>query len=180
MYMGNREFSLMVYKHVAVGGTFDHFHRGHKALLAKAFSAGERLTIGISSDRFAGNDKEPFEDRKSRVLGFISSLGMRNYRIIKLEKSRVLGFISSLGMRNYRIITLEDPFGPARKDGSMDAIVVSEETIERALELNSTRLSEGLDELHRLKIPMMLAEDGGALSSSRIRLGEIDLDGRVR
>jgi pantetheine-phosphate adenylyltransferase len=148
----------MVYKHVAVGGTFDHFHRGHKALLEKAFSAGERLTIGISSDRFAGKDKEPFEDRKSRVLGFISSLGKRNYRIIKLE----------------------DPFGPARKDGSMDAIVVSEETIERALELNSTRLREGLDELHILKIPMMLAEDGGALSSSRIRLGEIDLDGSVR
>ncbi|NIW12582.1 MAG: adenylyltransferase/cytidyltransferase family protein, partial [Candidatus Thorarchaeota archaeon] len=35
---------------VAVGGTFDEFHKGHEALLRKAFEVGNRVLVGVSSD----------------------------------------------------------------------------------------------------------------------------------
>ena len=37
---------------VAIGGTFDMFHSGHRALLLKAFEVGNRVLIGLSSDDF--------------------------------------------------------------------------------------------------------------------------------
>ena len=44
---------------VAVGGTFDEFHKGHRTLLMKAFEVGERVLIGVSSDKFAEKMAKP-------------------------------------------------------------------------------------------------------------------------
>ena len=38
---------------VLVGGTFDEFHKGHKALIMKAFEVGNRVILGLSSDHLA-------------------------------------------------------------------------------------------------------------------------------
>ena len=43
----------MKYRTVATGGTFDHLHRGHLALLARSFEVGDRVVIGVTSDAFA-------------------------------------------------------------------------------------------------------------------------------
>ncbi len=42
------------YKKVAVGGTFDRFHNGHRKLLEEAFSHGELVVIGVTSNAFGG------------------------------------------------------------------------------------------------------------------------------
>ena len=42
------------YKKIAVGGTFDKFHDGHKKLLATAFELGEEVEIGVTSNAFGG------------------------------------------------------------------------------------------------------------------------------
>lgn len=147
----------MRYGHAVVGGTFDHFHRGHMALIKRAVELGDFITVGITSNRFAGRSVEPYEVRKAAVEGFVKTLGCGGYSVVKLE----------------------DPFGPAANDPSMEALVVSDETFERALELNRIRRKGGLEELEIIKVPMIYAEDGGPLSSSRIRKGEIDREGRV-
>ncbi|MFQ5800860.1 MAG: phosphopantetheine adenylyltransferase [Candidatus Hydrothermarchaeales archaeon] len=148
----------MRYGHVVVGGTFDYFHRGHIALIKRAVELGGFVTIGVTSNRFAGRSVEPYEVRKAAVEGFVETLGCEEYTIVKLE----------------------DPFGPAANDPSMEALVVSDETFERALELNRIRRKAGLKELEIIKVPMIYAEDGGSLSSSRIRKGEIDREGRIK
>ena len=45
----------MEYKLVASGGTFDHFHKGHREFLKKQLEISERVLIGITSDKFANS-----------------------------------------------------------------------------------------------------------------------------
>lgn len=42
----------MKFKHVTLGGTFDHFHRGHEAIIAKAYEVGETVWLGLTTDEF--------------------------------------------------------------------------------------------------------------------------------
>ena len=60
-----------------------------------------------------------------------------------------------------------------------EAIVVSEETAPKAEELNRLRAQRGLRPLELVVIPMVLAEDGKPISTTRIRAGEIDRAGRL-
>ena len=60
------------YSKVAVGGTFDKFHDGHKKLLATAFELGEKVEIGVTSDAFGGlkGDIDSCEERISTLKSF--------------------------------------------------------------------------------------------------------------
>jgi len=49
----------MRFKVVGVGGTFDEFHKGHRALLTKAFEVSERVIIGLATDAFAQKMGKP-------------------------------------------------------------------------------------------------------------------------
>ncbi|MFB6254460.1 MAG: adenylyltransferase/cytidyltransferase family protein, partial [Halobacteriaceae archaeon] len=45
---------------VALGGTFDPIHDGHRKLFSKAFSLGD-VTVGLTSDELASQTR--FEER---------------------------------------------------------------------------------------------------------------------
>ena len=49
------------FRKVAVGGTFDEFHKGHKVLLMKAFEIGEHVLIGLCTDTFVEKMGKPHE-----------------------------------------------------------------------------------------------------------------------
>ena len=51
--------SHKMYRVVAMGGTFDSLHRGHRKLLRQAFAVGHRVIIGITSDDFARSLHKP-------------------------------------------------------------------------------------------------------------------------
>jgi len=145
-------------KYVAVGGTFDQFHKGHEKLLNEAFKTCDNVLIGVTSDEFGGKK---------------SSIDLYAKRISRLEE-----FLQKFNSR-YVIKKLEDPHGPTIYDSNIDAIVVSRETKPTADKINEIRHEKGMDPLKIFVIDWVLADDGKPISSSRIRKGEIDRNGKV-
>lgn len=152
----------MKYKTVATGGTFDHFHKGHLALLTKSFEAGDSVVIGVTSDAFARREgKSPDQTYEERV---------RSLRAVL--RGRFPG-------RRYVITKLDDYFGPGIASPEVQAIVVSRETAKRVPIANSLREAKGFDPLEVVVVEYILAEDSRLISSTRIRNGEIDTQGKL-
>lgn len=148
---------------VAVGGTFDEFHKGHRALLKKAFEVGNRVLIGLCSDDFVKklnkpHNIAPYEKRLEELKSFLKKRGV-------LDRAE--------------IVPLNDPYGVTVSRNRLDAIVVSKETEPRAHEINEKRRSEGRSPLKIVVIDMILAEDYFPISSTRIWIGEIDREGHL-
>ena len=145
------------YNKVAVGGTFDKFHDGHKKLLSTAFELVNQIEIGVTSDAFGGlkGDIDSCKTRMSNLNAFFS------------DKS------------NFVVIPLNDPYGTTIHDEDFDAIVVSEETEPTAVKINEIRVSKGMKPLDIVVVSFVLAYDGNPISSTRIRSGEINQNGNV-
>ena len=148
---------------VAVGGTFDEFHKGHRALLKKAFEVGDRVLIGLCSDDFVEKLKKPHR---------IASYDQRLEELKRFLRKRAV-------LERAEIIPLNDPYGVAVSKNRLDAIVVSKETEPRAYEINEKRRIKGLPSLKVFVINMILAEDYFPISSTRIWLEEIDREGHL-
>jgi cytidyltransferase-like protein len=147
---------------VTVGGTFDCLHKGHWALIAKAFELGECVLIGVTTDEFAERlGKRPDHNFKSRV----------EYLMRYLDKT--------FPGRDYQIVPLNDYFAPETYCDDVDIVVVSEETAVRVSEFNVKRKGLGVRPLKSVIVEKVLAEDGKPVSSTRIRQGEIDEYGRL-
>ena len=145
------------YNKVAVGGTFDKFHDGHKKLLSTAFEIADNVEIGVTSDAFGG------------LKGDIDSCKVRMKNLKSFFKD----------YSNFIIVPLDDPYGTTIYDGDFDAIVVSEETEPTAVEINNIRVSKGMDPIDIVVVSFVLAYDGTPISSTRIRRGEINKNGEV-
>ena len=151
------------YRVVAMGGTFDVLHRGHRRLLKRAFSVGRKVMIGITSDQFARtlhkpHKFDPYSKRKKDLERLLSRWGVI---------SRVT------------IVPLNDRYGPTVRVRTIQALVVSRRTLETAYEINARRKANGLKPLAIEPIDLILAEDKRPISSTRIRRGRIDREGRL-
>ena len=145
------------YNKVAVGGTFDKFHDGHKKLLSTAFEIANNVEIGVTSDAFGG------------LKGDIDSCKVRMKNLKSFFKD----------YSNFIIVPLDDPYGTTIYDSDFDAIVVSEETEPTAVEINKIRVSKGMNPIDIVVVSFVLAYDGTPISSTRIRRGEINKNGDV-
>ncbi len=158
--MGSGEPCGRPFRRVIVAGTFDRLHAGHKALLGLAARVGREVVVGLADGPLLRSKKlremiEPFETRKAALERFLSSIGVE-----------------------HEIVRITDPIGPAGDDPLLEALVVSEETYPGAIAVNEVRRERGLAPLVVVVAPLVPAKDGGRLSSTRIRSGEIDRDGR--
>ena len=146
-----------------MGGTFDILHSGHKALLQRALEVGDIVLIGLTTDARAS---------KKRNNTQINPYNIRLANLHNLLKS-----MKSLD--KFQIVPLENDWGPSVIDEDFDAIIVSDETKATAQKINKIRLADGKAELEIVVVPMIRAQDGNKISSSRIRNKEINSEGKL-
>lgn len=153
----------MEFRHAAVAGTFDRFHRGHHTLLDKAFAVAKQVSVGITVDQLTSYKVlakliSPYKEREAAVVAYLNNRGY---------------------MGRYNVFPLSDRFGPAVTDTTLDALVVSTQTKEGAEAVNQKRHERGMEPLATIVADYVPSLDGLYLSSTRIRLGEIDREGFV-
>jgi cytidyltransferase-like protein len=151
------------YDVVAMGGTFDVLHRGHRKLLKQAFTVGRKVMIGVTTDEFARtlhkpHRFDPYPKRKRDLERLLSRWGV---------------------LSRAEIVPLYDRFGPAIRSPRIRALVVSRRTLKTAYEINARRRARGLKPIAVDPIDLILAEDKRPISSTRIRRGRIDREGRL-
>ena len=150
-------------KEVAVGGTFDELHMGHKSLLTRAFEIGEKVVIGLSSDEFVAKMGKPH------------ITASYDERYVELET-----FLKKMGLASRaKIVPLNDPYGLTISGKGLEALVVSKETELAARKINRIRTKVPLPPLRIVTVSMVPAENCGSISTTRIRSGEIDRNGRL-
>ena len=150
------------YQHAAVGGTFDLMHKGHEAILQKAFLTAQKVTIGQTTDNFCKKlQKTPYENQLQR-------------------RKNLQTFLKSNGFsKRAKVIWLTDVLGNTTKDKSVQAIVATKETIGGANAINKARLKLKLKKLPLVLCLQILADDKKPISSTRIKNGEISKSGLV-
>jgi pantetheine-phosphate adenylyltransferase len=148
---------------VMVGGTFDPLHDGHRQLLGRSFElAGPKgqVVIGLTTDMFASRKVHPIRPFAERRADLETFLAKKNYPV------------------RWQIEPLNDRYGSAI-ESDFDAIVVSEETLPVAVEINKIRRGKSKKKVDIHQITCVLADDGRWISSTRIYRGEIDVHGHI-
>lgn len=167
---------------VAVGGTFDHLHAGHKLLLTMTGLALEpintreankrrTLTIGITGDALLKNKKfaeelQDWNERQKGVAGFVASVLLLDSSAEVLKSSqRVKDTVSGArsvqdeyksGLQiNY--VEIFDPFGPTITDQDISALVVSAETRSGGKAVNDRRVEKGWPPLEVFEVGVLSA-----------------------
>ncbi len=151
------------FKSVAVGGTFDKLHRGHKALLDRAFEVGDKVVIGLTSDSFVArlgkmHRTAPYNDRRRDLEAHLAKQGLAD---------------------RAEIVPLNDSYGLTISSKGLDAIVVSQETEKIAWAINQKRQRAGEKPLQIVVVNMVPADNQRPISTTRIRSGEIDRNGHL-
>lgn len=152
-----------LYKKAILGGTFDHFHSGHEALLTAAFTTSEHVTIGLTQhnmyqQKFLASTIESYESRKTKLQEYLQE---------KEYSNRCL------------LIPISDIYGTTLEDATIEAIFVTEENLSNTNRINHMRAEKGFQSLQVVLVPYVKDNEGKIITSERIRKGEIDRNGFV-
>lgn len=167
---------------VAVGGTFDHLHAGHKLLLTASALVLESttnpetptqrtLTIGITGDELLKNKKYPelletWDERQSAAFRFLHAILDLDTLVETVPSERILEdgpngravIYKLVGNLIIRCVEISDPFGPTITDESISALVVSEETRSGGTAVNNKRSAKGWANLEIFEVDVLDAD----------------------
>lgn len=134
------------------------FHKGHERLLEAAFRLGNNVLVGVMADGFkTGHEVEPYKLREEHVIDFLKKRWLFSRATVQ---------------------KITDPFTPALAPW-LEGIVVSEETRPSAETINEMRVEKGLKPLHIEQVQWALAQDKTIISSTAIRDGRMDRNGKI-
>lgn len=169
-----------IHKSVAVGGTFDHLHIGHKLLLSATVLLAEPdsssppastrlITVGITGDELLVNKKhasfvESWEERQSRTAAFVESILVFHPDIPSIRKIESMenpgpnGKLVKISYGDELVIDyvrISDPFGPTITNESISALVISKETRSGGKAVNDRRKEKGWQELEVFEVDVL-------------------------
>ena len=140
-----------------IGGTFDRFHAGHMSLIDSGLKYCKNIQIWIVNDDLAKSKDRRIQDWYDRESELIDATSEHSSRITTHQ--------------------LNDKFGPSLQSIEASAIICTNETMQGCLEINSLREKDGFPPLDIISVERVNSWDGGPISSSRIRDGNIDREG---
>lgn len=154
----------MKYKLTVCGGTFDLLHKGHKDFLEEILKVSEKVFLGLTSDKYVQIHKSKhgiasFEKRKRDLINFFEQIGAQDRVEVK---------------------AIDDLYGPLLDlNFKADALAVTADTYNSALEINLKRKEKSLSVVEIIKIPMIRDRKGEVLSTTRIKQGYINRGGKL-
>jgi len=134
-------------------------------MISKAFEIAEHVIIGIVRDEaLAKLDKicreaiQPYDIRILNVISYINNVVLKKFPD-----------------RTYEVIGILGPYDVVLEEKrKIDYIVVSDETLPRAVMINILRENKGLNSLEIVIVPMVKDEYGRPISAHRFRTGELE------
>ncbi|KAF2755227.1 hypothetical protein EJ05DRAFT_126862 [Pseudovirgaria hyperparasitica] len=173
---------------VAVGGTFDHLHIGHKLLLsmtafmvdraADTLDATEQeqdrtIIIGITGDELLQNKKyaehleswsarQQFVDAYMRSILDFSAHGQHLIRVDERTEPGPNGHVVHVTLPSglvLQYVEIWDPFGPTITDQAISALVLSGETRRGGAAVNSKREEKAWLPLEVFEVDVLDAEE---------------------
>ncbi|KAH8726810.1 hypothetical protein GQ44DRAFT_704843 [Phaeosphaeriaceae sp. PMI808] len=175
---------------VAVGGTFDHLHIGHKLLLTMfAFILGRRqkseqtqstLIVGITGDALLKNKKfadqlESWKRRQESVHDFLSSIiyfGRSDDARVRVQEINDPGpnghaiHVSYPFGLDIKYVEIWDPFGPTITDKDITALALSLETRGGGAAVNEKRREQGWPDLEVFEVDVLDASEEDSVDES--------------
>lgn len=181
---------------VAVGGTFDHLHAGHKLLLTIAAllvnfrddpQREKSITIGISGDALLQKKQyiDEMMDWNARQLSAREFLiGVLDMCQPSQRLKSSLCSSSEAGSRSVhdefdsgliiRYAELSDPYGPTVTDKSISALVISRETRAGGKAVNDKREANGWPPLEIFEVDV-LGADGSEEENLKEKISSTDI-----
>lgn len=141
-----KEKSVKQYEYVALGGTFDRLHNGHKIFLSEAaLRTTKELTVAVTDVNMIQSKKlweliEPVEKRMEAVRNFLTEINP------EIE---------------YNVIPLTDFYGPTKDDPKLQMLVVSDETKRGGDKINDKRKENNMPPMDIYSIDVVEDDTSG-------------------
>jgi len=137
------------YRNVWTGGTFDHFHQGHRDLMDKAFEVSEFVTIGITTNELVADKKysefiQDIDERKKAVGSYLDP---------------------RYGRERYTFVVNDDVYTEAVLDPTLEANIICFKTEHHGKNINRMRSERNIAPLELVMAPS--SSTGSSSSDTR-------------
>jgi cytidyltransferase-like protein len=151
------------FNNLIVAGTFDRLHNGHLQLINTAVNLGRQVFCGLTTEQL----------NKNKVL----HQTIQKYQQRKKELKNYLQWINA--DKKTAINPISDIYGPTLREKNIDAIITTLDSANNVDKINRLRVLKKLKPVKKIIVNLLTAEDKKRLSSTRIRLGQINRKGKV-